>query len=236
MQAETVAILVDGGFFQYRAKHLWGSATAQERADQLEKYCSAHLRHNLDHRTEYDRLYRIFYYDCPPASENVFHPLLQKDIFLKKTELYSYMTKFHDALRCKRKVALRLGKLSSDIHYVLTLDAQKKLRRGTITVDQLTEKDFTLDVGQKGVDMRIGLDISSMAFKKQVTRMILISGDSDFVPAAKQARREGIDFLLDPMGANITADLSEHIDGLQTRWRSIQKKDDSNNVKESPLK
>lgn len=67
--------------------------------------------------------------------------------------------------------------------------------------------------------MRIGLDISSMAFKKQVTRMILIAGDSDFVPAAKQARREGIDFILDPMGAQINSDLSEHIDGIQTHWK-----------------
>ena len=44
--------------------------------------------------------------------------------------------------------------------------------------------------------------------------MILIAGDSDFVPAAKLARREGIDFVLDPMGAAIHEELSEHIDGL----------------------
>ena len=44
--------------------------------------------------------------------------------------------------------------------------------------------------------------------------LILISGDSDFVPAAKLARREGIDFVLDPMGASIRDDLSEHKDGL----------------------
>ncbi len=45
---------------------------------------------------------------------------------------------------------------------------------------------------------------------------ILISGDSDFVPAAKLARREGIDFILDPLGAHIKSDLFEHIDGLRT--------------------
>ena len=42
------------------------------------------------------------------------------------------------------------------------------------------------------------------------------SGDSDFVPAAKLARREGIDFILDPMWATIRDDLHEHIDGLRT--------------------
>ena len=47
--------------------------------------------------------------------------------------------------------------------------------------------------------MRIGLDIASLAYEKQVNQLVLISGDSDFVPAAKLARREGIDFVLDPM-------------------------------------
>lgn len=65
--------------------------------------------------------------------------------------------------------------------------------------------------------MRIGIDISSLAYKKQVDRIILISGDSDFVPAAKQARREGIDFILDPMQATIKDDLYEHIDGLRSK-------------------
>ena len=75
----------------------------------------------------------------------------------------------------------------------------------------------SIDVKQKGVDMRIGVDISSLAFKNQVDRIILIAGDSDFVPASKQARREGIDFILDPMRAPIKDDLFEHIDGMRTK-------------------
>jgi len=66
------------------------------------------------------------------------------------------------------------------------------------------------------VDMRIGLDIAAMAFKKQVDQIILVAGDSDFVPAAKLARREGIDFILDPMWSSIRDDLHEHIDGLRS--------------------
>ena len=69
---------------------------------------------------------------------------------------------------------------------------------------------------QKGVDMMIGVDIASMAFKKQVDKIILIAGDSDFVPAAKLARREGIDFILDSLGASIKPSLSLHIDGRRT--------------------
>lgn len=64
--------------------------------------------------------------------------------------------------------------------------------------------------------MRIGLDIASLAFKKQVDQLVLVAGDSDFVPAAKFARREGIDFILDPMWQAIPDDLHEHIDGLRS--------------------
>jgi uncharacterized LabA/DUF88 family protein len=46
--------------------------------------------------------------------------------------------------------------------------------------------------------------------------MVLIAGDSDFVPAAKFARKEGVDFILDPMLNHIDSTLHEHIDGLMT--------------------
>jgi uncharacterized LabA/DUF88 family protein len=73
-----------------------------------------------------------------------------------------------------------------------------------------------LGLKQKGVDMRIGVDIASLVLKKQVDTIVLVAGDSDFVPAAKLARREGIDFILDPLWQQINADLFEHIDGLQS--------------------
>ena len=47
--------------------------------------------------------------------------------------------------------------------------------------------------------MRVGLDIASIATKRLATQIVLVAGDSDFVPAAKFARREGVDFILDPM-------------------------------------
>ena len=120
----------------------------------------------------------------------------------------------------KRKVALRLGALSEiDANYILTYDAVKKLCRKTLSVDDLQESHFTFTTNQKGVDMKIGVDIASIAYKKQVDKIILISGDSDFVPAAKLARREGIDFVLDAMHQNIKPELSEHIDGLHSCFR-----------------
>jgi uncharacterized LabA/DUF88 family protein len=88
-----------------------------------------------------------------------------------------------------------------------------------ISVADLTEHDVSYDLIQKRVDIKIGLDIASLALKKQVNQIILISGDSDFVPAAKLARREGIDFILDPMWNPIQKHLFEHIDGLISKCK-----------------
>ena len=79
----------------------------------------------------------------------------------------------------------------------------KALLNGRRDWATLSDEDFRLDFRQKGVDMRIGLDIASLAYKGQINQLVLISGDSDFVPAAKLARREGIDFVLDPMWSTI---------------------------------
>ena len=64
--------------------------------------------------------------------------------------------------------------------------------------------------------MRIGLDVASLAYGRYVDQIILIAGDSDFIPVAKMARRNGIDFILDPMKQYIKPKLSEHIDGIET--------------------
>ena len=64
--------------------------------------------------------------------------------------------------------------------------------------------------------MRIGLDIASITLKRQANIIVLVSGDADFVPAAKLARREGVQFLLDPLWQDVSPDLFEHIDGLRS--------------------
>ena len=78
--------------------------------------------------------------------------------------------------------------------------------------------------------MKIGLDIASLAYKKQVDQIVLIAGDSDFVPAAKLARREGIDFILDPMGKQINAELFEHIDGLRSYYQSLKNGNNNDDI------
>ena len=207
------AILVDGGFYRRRSQKYFGDITAEKRAIELSNYCKRHL----DSHGEHNELYRVFYYDCSPMAKIVYHPFLQKQVDFGKTELYSWMVQFLNELKKKRKFAIRLGKLAEEqAHYTIREEVVKRLCSGKKKFEELVESDFIIKVDQKGVDMKIGLDIASMAYKRQVDQIILISGDSDFVPAAKLARREGIDFILDPLGATIKPDLFEHIDGLRT--------------------
>lgn len=227
------AILVDGGFYRRRAQILFGEKSAEKRAEELVKYC---LRHLAADQAEIRELYRIFYYDCPPTAKKLYHPFLKKQIDFGKSELFSWMTDFLTCLKQKRKVALRLGTLADEqAYFSIRYDVTKKLCAGTKQIAELSERDFQLTLDQKGVDMKIGLDIASMAYKKQVDQMILISGDSDFVPAAKLARREGIDFILDPMWNPIKDNLSEHIDGLHTCCNKPILVSDYQNTEESPL-
>ncbi len=207
------AILVDGGFYRKRARLLFGDKNPKERAEELRDYCYKHLNDSYENRY----LYRVFYYDCAPIDKNIYHPLTQKSVNLGKTDEYKWMNEFLKELKHNRKFALRLGKISEGFAtYQLKVDITKKLFKDSIKLSDISENDFSISLQQKGVDMKIGIDISSLAYKQQVNQIILISGDSDFVPAAKQARREGIDFILDPMKATIKDDLFEHIDGIRT--------------------
>ena len=215
------AILIDGAFYCHRAVNTLGIVTPAERCNELEKYCYAHLRHisQKNHPTEDEYLYRIFYYDCQPLNLQVYHPFLKKHIDLSKTDTYKWTIDFIACLKRKRKFAIRLGRIAAKhdkTYYTIHPNIVKKLCQGKIKFEDLEENDFIINTEQKGVDIKIGSDIASMVFKKQIDRIVLISGDSDFVPAAKLARREGIDFILDPLLNYIPSDLEEHIDGLWT--------------------
>ena len=95
----------------------------------------------------------------------------------------------------------------------LTIDGPAKVAAALIQAPRaLTDDDFDLDVGQKGVDMRIGMDMARLALRQTVRAVIVVTGDSDFVPAFKYVRREGVKVILDPMGAGGRRELREHAD------------------------
>lgn len=209
------AVMVDAEFFLRRARRLFGPLTPQQAAERLHRLALEHL--NDGKRRRVARLYRIFVYDAPPADWKGHTPLAKQSLDLARTPTASWRNDFHAALRGLRKVALRLGEIpTSQVRWQLKPAALKDLANGKRLWAELTDEDFQLDLRQKGVDMRLGLDIASLAYKGQVSQIVLVSGDADFVPAAKLARREGIDFILDPMWAAIRPQLFEHVDGLRS--------------------
>ena len=98
----------------------------------------------------------------------------------------------------------------------LSIEQARQIEKAYSFWQNLHGGDVALGLRQKGVDMRIAIDIASLTLKKQASTIVLVSGDSDFVPAAKLARREGMEFILDPLWQSINEDLFEHIDGLQS--------------------
>lgn len=109
----------------------------------------------------------------------------------------------------------------------LSAPQRQELQRAFSGLKAIDANSVRLGMRQKGVDMRIGLDIASMTLKHQVDTLILVTGDSDFVPAAKLARREGVEFLLDPMWQSVSADLNEHVDGIVSSFPKPQKPENS---------
>ncbi len=206
-----VAVLIDGGFFIKRYNNLYNkdrSRTPEEVVEHL--YTLAH-----SHCGRKNHLYRIFYYDCLPFDKRVHNPIDNKCIVFGNTPEAAFRNHFFDLLKRKRKVALRLGYLKDSGNWKINADKTKQLLKGTIGVKDLVPGDVTYELTQKSIDMKIGVDIASLSLKRFVDRIILISGDADFVPAAKLARREGIDFILNPMKAHVDNSLFEHIDGLE---------------------
>lgn len=227
----STAIVVDGAYFLHRFRHTFPNLDANNPKAVAYGiiYLSAwHIAirlgplptlaaiesHNFKPE-ETAELYRIFFYDCPPLTKRVHTPVGKKAIDLSQTALAQFRLAVHGELQKVRKVALRLGRLNESFLWRPKADAMKAWLR---TPDQFTptDDDFELDVTQKGVDMRLGLDVAAMAFKRQVNQIILVAADADFVPAAKLARREGIDVVLDPMGGFAAHDLIEHVDGVRS--------------------
>jgi len=214
-----IAVLIDGSFFLIRHRQI-----LQKRDLYLPETVAKDLYTYAHRHVEADDLYRIFYYDCEPLAKKAHYPISKTAVDFAKTASARLRVDLHAQLRRKRKVALRLGKLSDGKAWTIRPPVLKNLLTGKTSFESLGDEDFTYDVKQKEVDMKIGIDIASLALKKQVDRIVLIAGDSDFVPAAKLARREGIDFILDPMGAPIKPQLHEHIDGLKSVQLGPQKK------------
>lgn len=221
------AILVDGAFFIKRHKLLTAEDKHTPRAIARSVVFNAWelIKKANPHNYKSRQLYRILFYDCAP--ERYFagrHPISGDPYRIEEHTDYSFRAELHSELVKLRKVALRLGKLSlKNGQWAMTKDGLDQLKRG-IPFSDIDPLQMYYSFKQSGVDMRIGLDIASLSSDGIIDQIILIAGDSDFVPAAKMARRNGVDFLLDPMWQHVQPELLEHIDGLCTMYPRPKRK------------
>ncbi len=225
------AILIDAGFFisrvsAVRRKHF---KDHDLNASHLMKLIWGLVQYHLnkrhgshEHRAPLE-LYRIYFYDCPPLDIQTRYPLPaekghsstpRKNFKLEPS--YILRTELHEELRKSRKTALRMGTLVDSKRWQINEHSLKDLLAGRKKWEELTNDDFHYDIKQKAVDIKLGMDITMLAYEKLVDVMVLVAGDSDFVPAAKHARTKGIDFILDPLRQDVSPTLSEHIDGIQS--------------------
>lgn len=219
--------MLDGDFFIrcYKSHLKKQSVDKYEDLNPERLACTIHTRclKHINKKND-EELYRIFFYDCKPLDKKVHYPHTQRALDLSKSSTYKERKELHGHLISKPCLALRLGYLDANnarcvIH---NKEKEKKLFKGEIYITDFTNDDLIYHAKQKGVDIKIGLDIATLALKKLVQKIVLISGDSDFVPAAKLARVEGIIFTLNPMGNPIREDLEEHIDYLTTRLQRFR--------------
>lgn len=182
-----VAVLIDLSFFlaQYRRlqRQCGRPLEASVAARAICTTAGAHVGSG-------DDLHRIFVYDCKPLAKKAHHPISGRAIDFSRTPTFAFRTQLLEALLCKRHVVVRLGELADRGRWQIRPEPTRRLLNGSLQLCDLREQDVVYDVGQKGVDIKMSLDIAVLAHKRLVDRIVLITGESDFVPAAKLARRK----------------------------------------------
>ena len=153
------------------------------------------------------RLHRIYFYDARPLTGTATVPLAGGKVDFGATPVVARSNSLQAALKREPFFALRYGEL---IHEGWRLKSKVMRKSGPkITIDA---SDIEPSIRQKGVDMRIGLDIASLTLKRHVQAIVLVTADSDFIPAMKFARREGAQLFLVTLGHGIKESMREHAD------------------------
>lgn len=164
-----VAVFIDGGHMRVLSRE----AGHKYDPGYIEKIALAAV--NGD-----ETLLRILYYDCAPFNGTAEKPVSGK------IHQFPGDDKWLKTLARKDFFAVRLGVLKFRGY---------KLKQIPMAAAP-TDDDFTPDFEQKGVDMRIGLDIASYSANRIVDRIILLSNDTDCIPAMKHGRKAGLQIVL----------------------------------------
>jgi uncharacterized LabA/DUF88 family protein len=201
---KSVAILLDAGFVKFRLRKLL--RTGKITAEQIYEFA-------LACRASDEEILRIYYYDCPPFAEEI-RDQRNRDLvlFTPNEKLIAHETALQNSLALKDLVAYRRGELSFS-GWKMPRHAEIELQSDHNKKIEIALRSLKPDFTQKRVDMKIGLDVAWLASKRICDRIILVTADSDFIPAMKFARREGTQVVLVPMGTKyIKTVLKEHAD------------------------
>jgi len=192
-----VALLVDAEWFRkmltpalFPRTPATGSTPAVPRpaitAEQFYRNACA----SLDPANE--ELFRFFCYDCEPFDKPQRNPVDRSWIrFGRGHPVYEERMKFFQEIGALPYVALRRGAIKGR-GWEIKEAVSNQMLASPHAPAPLAAMDLKYGMEQKGVDMRIGMDFATLSLKRLVDRIILVSGDTDMVPAIKLARREGI--------------------------------------------
>lgn len=197
-----VNILIDGGFFVQKFREREGRFPNANDIEKEVGLIMAETQKKTGTESN-DVLFRVYYYDCSPYGGKVKKPGDTVETDFSQTKAYSAKEWILKSLAQKERFAVRLGELSFD-----GWDDIKK-------TDPATGKeiiDYVPKLRQKGVDMKVGLDMALMALKHIVDKVVLVAGDSDFIAPMKFVRKEGLQVYLYSMGHKVKAKLIEHCD------------------------
>ena len=154
------------------------------------------------------KLLRIYYYDAKPATDQITNPIDGSVLDLSSTHVHVRHASLLDSLELKPDFALRLGETATHGWQVGPRAMRNMLRKPRA----IEERDLVPNVSQKGVDLRIGLDIARIALSGAADTIVAVTGDSDLIPAFTFARREGVRVYLDSMKHGVRRELKVHCD------------------------
>jgi uncharacterized LabA/DUF88 family protein len=151
--------------------------------------------------------YRVYFYDCPPCSEKTSLPISHTAYDFERTAQHGTGEKLLADLKLLPFFAVREGALSFN---------GWTLKPSCYGKTPLTDDCFVPNLTQKGVDIKIGLDVAWVSFNHVAENIVLVTGDSDFIPVIKTARRNGVFVYLLTLGHNVKPELRDNVDVLNT--------------------
>jgi uncharacterized LabA/DUF88 family protein len=195
-----IALLIDGGFLDKKIPNKSKNPEIQAgRIVQAALACMDPVE---------EELYRIYYYHCPPYGRKAMD-VAGNLVDFSATPAFAYHTSLLAYLARQEFVAVRLGMLSLNGWIPKSHILYQVKKTGNVIC---TAADFKPNLQQKGVDMRIGLDVALLALNHLVERVALVTADSDFIPAMKLARREGLQVVLSSLANKTKPELEHHAD------------------------